>query len=222
METFLLADVNKFLQDNHTCPQLAHILLDTLHCEIKGTIPASQHRHGVRQPKFQALLQAQTDLGWSQLFQGRLANDQSRLQEDSLATNNAELKLDRRYYTGAIWTRKLISLLWTAMRAQWELRNDDRHGRTKAANYAIRHERLLKSIDEMYADAPEMLATDRAILLEPPPKQHKNNPSHLELWLKRTRAIVSQSKVDGRAEISRTHDHSKIFSSSAERRSPPH
>ena len=35
---------------------------------------------------------------------------------------------------GAIWTRKLVSLLWGVMQAQWDHRSADRHGRTEEEN----------------------------------------------------------------------------------------
>jgi hypothetical protein len=125
MEMFLQEDLCGFLQDNHTCPALAYIFLDTLQCEISGQTPAFQRRHGTSEPAFSTLIQNQTNIGWVQIFNGRLVDDWSRLQDEFLATHNDEFKLDRRYWTGAIWTRKLISLLWQAMRAQWDLRNAD-------------------------------------------------------------------------------------------------
>jgi hypothetical protein len=210
MDTFLDVDLEDFLQANHTCPALAHILLDSLHCEIRGTHPAFQRQHGVHDPAFSDLLQAQTKLGWSQLFQGRLVENWSHLQERFLADNNDDLELVRRYFTGNIWARKLISLLWLAIRAQWNLRNTDRHGRTTEANHAIRHKRLLTSIQTMYKDAPLMLAADHTIL-PPSPTKHKQHPTSLERWLKCTQAIVERSKTDATMAIQRTHERLHHF-----------
>ena len=204
--TFLRVDLAGFLEEQHTCPALAHILLDTLHYEVHGQHPAFQHRHGGADPRFKALIQAQTNIGWSQIFQGRLVTNWATLQEDFLETNNDAFKLDRRYWTGEIWTRKLISLLWLAVRAQWDLRNADRHGRTKAANHAIRHARLLTSITALHNDAPLMLADDRDILAAPIPANDSRDPTRLELWAKRTRTIVNRSKADATAAIQRTHE----------------
>jgi hypothetical protein len=211
MLTFLHDELGDFLQANHTCPTLAYILLDSLGREVDGGSQSFQHRHGVTDPRFDRLLQAQTDLGWSQLFQGRLSIEWSRLQEEFLATHNDDLKLDRRYFTGAIWARKLISLLWLAMRAQWTLRNADRHGTTTAANHAIRHARLLQSLTALYNDAPLMLAADRAILAEPLTDKIKQHPSRLSMWLQRTRAIVTRSKADAQAELHRTQERLTHF-----------
>jgi hypothetical protein len=206
MDTFLQVDLWGFLQDNYTCPELGHILMTTLHCEVSGGVPTFQRRHGVDNPKFSSLLQSQTNVGWSQIFQGRLAQNWSRLQDECLVNNNDEFKLDHRYWTGEIWTRKLISLLWFTMRAQWDLRNADRHGRTKAANHAIQHAWVLKSITDLHLIAPHMLAADRDILAEPLQDKLQQHPSRLELWLTHTRAIINHSKADATAMLHRTHE----------------
>jgi hypothetical protein len=108
-----------------------------------------------------------------------------------------EFKLDRRCWTGAIWARKLISLLWLAIRAQWDLRNADRHGRTKAAHHAIRRKRLITAITALHQDAPLMSATDRdALDAEPIPVETAQIPAQLELWVHRTRTLATRSKAD--------------------------
>jgi hypothetical protein len=207
IEAFLQEDLGQFLEDNHTCPALAHMLLDPLHSEVLGDTPTFQRRHGDDDPRFRALLQAQTNVGWSQFFQGRLVAQWALLQDDFLATNNKEFKLDRRCWTGDIWAHKLISLLWLAMRAHWVLRNADGHGRNQAANHAIRHARLITAIEALYADSPLMLAADRTILdAEPIPDNTVQQPARLELWAQRTRTIINQSKVDATAAILRTHE----------------
>jgi hypothetical protein len=124
------------------------------------------------------------------------------LQERFLETNNAELKLDHRYYTGAIWVRKVISLLWVAMPNQWDLRNADRHGPTKAANHAIRHNRLLQAITTMYTEKPHMLAADRDVLAKSIDCKTGQHPARgLERWLKQTQQLVARSKADATAGI---------------------
>jgi hypothetical protein len=145
MTAFLADTLAGFLQDNYTCPALAHILLDSLRREIQGSDQTFQHRHGVNDERCNALLQAQTNIGWPQLFQGRLAIQWSQIQEEFLIANNTEFKLDRRIWTGDIWARNLISLIWNNLQEQWHSRNADRHGRTKEQNHAIRHAKILTS-----------------------------------------------------------------------------
>jgi hypothetical protein len=152
-------------------------------------------------------------VGWSQLFQGRLlVKDWGQLQEDFIDKNINTLKLDRRYYSGAIWARKLVTLLWKIMRAQWYHRNADRHGRTKAANHQIRHKRLLQSITAQCAEAPNILAAGRALFEQPIRQKLLQHPNRLELWLKRTKPIVKLSKHDAEATNRQTHSQlSKYF-----------
>jgi hypothetical protein len=140
-----------------------------------------------------------------QLFQGRLVKEWSKLQEEFLDSHNAKLKLDRRYYSGNIWARKLVNLLWGIMRAQWDHRNADQHGRTKEANHEIRHARLLHQLTEKYAEAPAMLATDCDILAEPIKEKQKKSPAALELWMKRICPIVKISTHDATEAIKHTH-----------------
>jgi hypothetical protein len=195
-----------FLQDNSTCPQLANTSIDTLYCHLHDArYPAFQNRHGSNEPQFRKLHQLQAFVGWSHIFQGRLVHEWGNLQEAFLVTNNAELKLNRRHYTGAIWARKLISLLWRTIRAQWDHRNADRHGRTKEENHTIRHDRLIGQITEQYAAALCMLAADQMLLDEPVAMKLKKTPGRFELWLKRTQPTIRLSTQAVTAAISRTH-----------------
>jgi hypothetical protein len=79
MVTFPDVDLGSFLEANHTCPTLACILLDALHCNTSDQTPTFKRCHGTDDPRFRALLTHQTNLGWSQLFQGRLVEDWSQL-----------------------------------------------------------------------------------------------------------------------------------------------
>jgi hypothetical protein len=98
MTAFLDTTLEGFLQDNYTCPALAHILVDSLRCEIMGIDQTFQHRHGVNDECCNALLQTQTNIGWPHLYQGRLATQWSQIQEKFLSDNNTEFKLDRRIW----------------------------------------------------------------------------------------------------------------------------
>jgi hypothetical protein len=167
-DIFLNETPCNFLEVNHTSPVLAYTLLEALYCDLhESPYPQFRNRHGANDPKYRKLHQRQAYVGWAQLFQGQLVKDWSELQQEFLDNHNAELKLDRQYYSGTIWARKLVNLLWGIMRAQWDHINADRHGRAKEANYEIRHARLLHQLTEQYAEAPVMLATDRDLLAVP-------------------------------------------------------
>jgi hypothetical protein len=165
-DIFLDETLCNFLEANHISPALAYTLLEAIYCDLREPrYPKFRNRHGANHPEYRKLHQRQAYVGWSQLFQGRLVKDWSELQEEFLDNHNAELKLDRRYYSGTIWARKLVNLLWGIMCTQWDHRNADRHGRTKEANHEIRH--TLHQLTEQYAEVPVMLAADRNLLAEP-------------------------------------------------------
>jgi hypothetical protein len=206
MEAFLQTTLQDFLEAQTTCPELANTLIDSLYCDLHDSrYPKFTTLHGAHIPKFRELHQAQAFVGWSQLFQGRLITNWSQLQEDYLETNQATLKLDRRYYSGELWMRKVISLLWAVIRAQWDHHNADLHGKTKAENYAIRKARLLGDITALYEEAPNMLAADRGLLAQPITDRMKRHPATLGLWLRRTKQIARISKQDAEAVTKRTH-----------------
>jgi hypothetical protein len=205
LEYFLNNTLGNFLEAQHTCPELTWCLRAILASHIRGTEPRFGQQHGRDQPKFLELILAQQAIGWDQLVQGRFANHWSRRQEEYLDDNNDTQKLDRRYYSGDIWVRKLISLIWTTVCACWDHRNSSRHGTNKEENHAIRRGRLLISIRALYKDIPLMLAADRDVLEKPIDDQLKKHPTGLESWLRRTCNIVNLSKADALAALKSTH-----------------
>jgi hypothetical protein len=137
-DIFLDQTLGQWLQDNHTCPKLAWSLLEALFCEVhRSRYPVFKKRHGAQDPKFRKLHQLQAYIGWPQLFQGRLVSNWSRLQEEFLEEHSAEMKLDRRHFTGDIWVRKLVNILWKTARMQWDHRNADCHSRTTEESQSI-------------------------------------------------------------------------------------
>ena len=207
MEDTLLGDtLQSFLQEQVTCPRLAYTLLEALHSDIDDSrYPQFKNRHGANDPNYRKLHQLQAYVGWSQLFQGRLVKEWSQLQEAFLENLPPNLQPDRKYYTGDIWARKLVTLLWGIIRAQWDHRNADRHGRTKEENRAIRHARLMGQVTEQYAQGGSMLATDRDIIAEPIHLKAKRSPAALELWLDSNIPVVKLSTAAATAAIVKTH-----------------
>jgi hypothetical protein len=148
--------------------------------------PAFKNRHGANNPKYHKLHQEQAYIGWAQLFQGRLVSEWSTLQEEFLEKNSTELELDRRHYTGAIWARKLVNTLWTIIRAQWDSRNADKHGRNPEESHSIRRERLVQQVPTRYQLAPLMKATDRNLVEEPIEQKMQKSLGSIALWLQHT------------------------------------
>jgi hypothetical protein len=113
--------------------------------------------------------------------------------------------VDRRHYTGAIWAKKVVTLLWSIVRAQWDHRNADRHGRTKNDNESIRRTRIESQITEQYTEANKMLAVVRPIIDEPLTQKFTKSIRSLELWHKFTRPTIRLSTAKASEAITRTH-----------------
>jgi hypothetical protein len=100
------------------------------------------------------------------------------------------MKLDRRYFSGHLWARKLINLLWRTIHTQWDHRNADRHGHTKATNHTIHHECQLCQLQDQYRVRPIMLAKERGLLAKPIQTKMKKSPGAMKLWFKQKRSLV--------------------------------
>jgi hypothetical protein len=96
---------------------------------------------------------------WEQIFRGRLSCKWAQLQQAFLMT----LVVDRRYFTGDLWARKLINLLWCFTQSTWDAHNVDRHGHTPLQNQAIQRDRHQASFHVLYESSPLMLAADRDV-----------------------------------------------------------
>jgi hypothetical protein len=131
------------------------------------------------------------------------------------------MKLDRRHCSGNIWTRKLISLLWGMMRAQWDHRNADHHGRTKEESDSIRHDRLMGQVTNLCDQGPTMLAADRDVIAEPVLVKATQSPASLALWLERNTTVVKLSSKEATATIARTHQRIHSFFRSKRDKLPP-
>jgi hypothetical protein len=90
----LFNDLQSFHETEHTAPALQDILKTALKNEIFGQTPGFFNHHD--NPEVTRLRQEQTQLGWDQLFRGRLSCKWAKLQQAFLLT----LVVDRRYFTG--------------------------------------------------------------------------------------------------------------------------
>jgi hypothetical protein len=163
------------------------------------------YRHGANNPKYRKLHQEQAYIGRAQLFQGRLVSEWSKLQEEFLEENAAAMEVDQRHYTGVIWARKLVNILWTIVRAQWDSRNADRHGRIPEESQSIRRDRLAQQVSTQYQLAPLMQATDRTLVEEPIENKMRKSLGSIALWLQHTRPTIRLSTDAATQAISRTH-----------------
>jgi hypothetical protein len=114
------------------------------------------------------------------------------------------LVVDRRYFTGDLWVRKLINLR-KCTRSLWDTRNLDRHGHTPLENQAIRRNRLQASIHALYDSSPFMLAADCDIFFMPVAERlAAHHPDGIELWISQAKPVVATSINDATQAIKHT------------------
>jgi hypothetical protein len=156
------------------------------------------------------LRQEQTLLGWGQLFRGRFSCKWAEIQQSLLMT----LEVDRRYFTGALWVRKLINFLWKFNHTIWDERNADRHGHTPLQNQAIQRNRLHTTVQTLYDASPRMSAADRDIFDLPAASRIRDHgPDRIELWIRRAKPIVAISIKEATKKIETTfHSIENFFS----------
>jgi hypothetical protein len=195
----LFNDLQTFHETEHTAPALQDTLFTALKNEIFGRTPGFFNHHD--DPDVPRLRQEQTQLGWDQLFRGRLSCKWAKLQQAFLLT----LVVYRRYFTGDVWVRKLINLLWCFTRSTWDARNVDCHGHTPLQNQAIWRNRLQALVHVIYDSSPLMLAADRDIFSLPAEERlTTHHPAQIELWISRAKPIVAISIRKASTAIKRT------------------
>jgi hypothetical protein len=140
-------------------------------------------------------------LGWGQLFRGRSTRKWVEIQQTFLLT----LVVDRRYFTGDMWVRKLINLLWKFTHSLWDARNLDRHGHSPLENQAICRNRLQASVHALYDSSPLMLVADQDIFFLPVEERlAAHHPDRIELRISRAKPVVATSIQDATQTIKRT------------------
>jgi hypothetical protein len=195
----LFNDLQKFHETEHSAPALQDTLFKALKNEIFGWPPGFFNHHD--DPDITRLRQEPTMLGWGQLFRGRLSCKWAHLQQAFLLT----IIVNIRYFTGDLWARKLINLLWRFNCLIWDACNVDRHGRIPLQNQAIQCDHLQAYVRVLYDSSPLMLVADRDIFfLTVEDRLTAHHPARIELWISRDKPIVAISIRDASMTIKHT------------------
>ena len=104
--------LRKVCDHSDTRPYLTEILLDGLSAWFNGTTLDSE----LYPTQYHRLLQQQNDLGWRQLFNGRLSQEWATLQDNYLHQH----KLVSKRRSGHLWTTTIIKCLWEQWDKVWK------------------------------------------------------------------------------------------------------
>jgi hypothetical protein len=127
----------------------------------------------------QALVQAQTTIGWHHLLYGCLASDWSTIQTCHVKNSN----LNPQKYSGAKWASGLIKYLWQSLHQLWETHNKSLHGTTFEESQPAQRERLSNQITMLYARRAELHLHDQAMFRRPLAERLQQPLSVLTIWL---------------------------------------
>jgi hypothetical protein len=132
--TELLSHLRATHDNPLTNPYLVDILIDGLHSWLHHS-----HIDKARYPRrYHQLINEQSAIGWRQIFNGHLST-QWRFRQDRYLRRG---KFHTQTHTGANWTLRTLTTVWTAFFQLWKERNEALHGHDLKTQNQARHRRL--------------------------------------------------------------------------------
>ncbi len=107
---------------------------------------------------FHALIDQQDQLGWHQILLGRFGTLWSDLQSAHLRHSPST----GGKHSGTSWILSMIITIWTAVQAQWEVRNKIKHGDTDATRLTSKLAQVLRETEALYELKHSTLPCDQA------------------------------------------------------------
>jgi len=158
----------------------------------------------------QEVVEAQSELGWDQLFRGRLS---TAWRTAYLRTIPSTTK--RRESVAATWVKKLIIALWDYSFTIWQARNDMVHGQTETAKEskalkATRQE--AKRLFLAYDNDPYLVPSSRAHLFDKPLLVLLQLPiTPLRCWVISVQEAIKTRQYREEEQQRRQKEHFKRF-----------
>jgi hypothetical protein len=175
---------------------------------------------------FHPLIDEQSQLGWRQLFQGRLSNEWARLQDVYLrrihSTANSK--------SGLLWTTSIITTIWKEFFLMWDARNTAVHGKDSTSRHIARINRATIEIKHLHKKQPDVLATDRDLFIGDTPAAvdqwiQTHTATHIENWLRVWKPVILDSAKAAHAfalkSVRPLRDYFETTRSPAPSRRPP-
>lgn len=196
----------------HTDPGLAYVLVQGISLWMKGQDTLLPKDYS---PKYQRLITQQNDIGWRQLFNGRMSTEWARLQDDY--TYLKELRRSEenrgprtkntisnasRTRNGTQWTAEIIIVLWEQWYKVWVQRNAVIHGHDQATRARQQQKLDNQRLESIYQSKHLMEPSVQDLLFDTI-DEHRQQRSHSTIhnWLSihETTFIQSVKNVSKRA-----------------------
>lgn len=171
-------DLKSTLAQLHTDPIIANILLRGIQAWRNHTpLPTSEYR-----TLYHSIIHEQDKIGWRQIFNGRISNKWSSIQEKFDPDPN--------------WGKRVISTIWKHWEDLWQLRNNSQHGDTPESKSQIRDETVRAELQMIYDNRQLYVPSDRQFLEESYEANAAKPTFIIENWLSFYRSLFKKSIHD--------------------------
>jgi hypothetical protein len=136
---------------------LLDILVSGLDAWFKGLV-LSPDRYPRR---YHRLIAEQTSLGWRHMFNGHLSTEWRSKQDHYVRRR----KIKTRTNTGAGWSLRTITLLWTEFFVVWTSRNEAIHGHDQSTQQQARRRKLKAEMELLHTYRNDVLAGDTDVFI---------------------------------------------------------
>jgi hypothetical protein len=145
------------------------------------------------EPAYRQLIREQDQIGWSQIFRGRLTMQWSLLQQDHYSGLKPVKGQD-----GTSWSRLILSHIFTQWLSLWDERNKARHGQDSTTRHVAQREQVCRELDILYTYKPSVLHRDRDIFFNDI-NEHKTKPTHaIRQWINTYQPLILKSIKDAK------------------------
>ena len=178
-----------------TDPGLAKVLVQGISQWLHGT---DQMNYLTFQPKYRGVITQQNDIGWRQLFNGRMGNEWARVQDDyayvqkmrkpenpsTVKQSSTTHQQTTRIRTGTQWSSEIIITLWEQWHHVWEMRNAVIHGHNQASRAKQQQAKDIHRLQSIYGTR-HLMEPSVQDLLFPTVEDHQQqrNTSAIHNWL---------------------------------------
>jgi hypothetical protein len=152
----LITKLRKDMDDLNTHPGLQELLLEGIKSVLEGRDANTIHiPAGV-----EAVAQAQSSIGWTELLKGRMSIKWSQVQQQYLGAFDPKKN-------GTTWTVNMIRTILKGWLEVWEIRNKDRHGRDRLSKAQADRAQAIRELEQLYELKDQVLPQHNWILTTP-------------------------------------------------------
>ena len=173
----MIKEIRRFFTKHPTRPALADILCEAVKQWLCGNEVILSGFPDI----YKDLIVNQSNVGWSQLFLGRFVLEWAELQQEFL---KSVPKVNKKK-SGTTWVTKVISIMWTHVCKEWDLRNSHQHGIDAETREVKLVEQAIKQTAALYEIRDNVLPRDKQYFYESITEHHEKEPTSrgLRQWL---------------------------------------